>query len=303
MVTFVQEAVTVQVPATSANLGPGFDTLGIAWSLHDRLTAQVREAGLEIVVTGEGADQVPTDDSHLVVRSMNVAFDLMGGRPAGLRLECENVIRHSRGMGSSSAAIVAGLLLARGLVAGGELLLEDDALFRAAAEIEGHPDNVAPALYGGFTLSGAEGDDFAGDWFTVQLSVDPRVAGVLMVPPTPVPTALARGLLPASVPHEQAAQNSGRTALLVAALGSRPELLLTATRDLLHQDHRASAMPQSHALVQSLRADGFAAVISGAGPTVLVLIDASQADPVLARLPQGWTAHRVEVDHAGGHVL
>lgn len=303
MVTFVQEAVTVRVPATSANLGPGFDTLGIAWSLHDRLTAQVRDAGLEIVVTGEGADQVPTDGSHLVVRSMNVAFDLMGGRPAGLALRCENVIPHSRGMGSSSAAIVAGLLLARGLVAGGELLLDDDALFRAAAELEGHPDNVAPALYGGFTLSGAEGDDFAGDWFTVQLSVDPRVSGVLMVPPTPVPTALARGLLPESVPHRVAAQNSGRTALLVAALGSRPELLVTATRDLLHQDHRASAMPESHALVQSLRADGFAAVISGAGPTVLVLIDASQVEPVLERLPQGWAGHRVEVDHAGGHVL
>lgn len=303
MVTFVTEPVSVRVPATSANLGPGFDSLGIAWSIYDQLTAQVVESGLQLTVSGEGAGEVPLDDTHLVVRAMNSAFDAMGQRPDGLLLDCVNVIPHSRGMGSSSAAIVAGLLLARGLVAGGELLLDDDALFALAADLEGHPDNVAPALYGGFTVSGRAGDSFDGDWFTAQLSVDPRVQGVLMVPPTPVPTSLARGLLPESVPHHVAAQNSGRSAMLVAALASHPELLFTATRDLLHQDARAAAMPESYALLQEFRAEGLPAVISGAGPTVLVLVDASQADAVVARAPQGWQAHLVEVDHNGGHVL
>lgn len=303
MVTFVPDAVTVRVPATSANIGPGFDALGIAWDLHDELTAQITGGGLELVVSGEGAAQVPLDESHLVVRSMNAAFDAMGERPAGLHLACRNVIAHSRGMGSSSAAIVAGLLLARGLVAGGELLLDDDAIFTMAAEIEGHPDNVAPALFGGFSVSGRSGDDFDGEWFSAQLSVDPRIEGILMVPPTPVPTALARGLLPQTVTHVTAARNSGRAALLVGALSSNPELLLTATRDLLHQDARATAMPESHALVTALRAEGFAAVISGAGPTVLVLLDASQVEAVLDRAPLGWAAHHVRVDHSGGVVL
>lgn len=303
MVTFVPDAVTVRVPATSANLGPGFDSLGMAWGLFDRLTASVVGSGLQLTVSGQGAGEVPTDASHLVVRAMHRAFDAMGGRPEGLVLHCENVIPHSRGMGSSSAAIVAGLLLARGLVAGGALLLDDEALFSLAADIEGHPDNVAPALFGGFTVSGRTGDDFAGDWFSAQLSVDPRIQGVLFVPPTPVPTALARGLLPDSVPHHVAAQNSGRAAMLVAALASHPELLGTATRDLLHQDARASAMPESYALLQELRAEGLAAVISGAGPTVLVLLDASQAEAVLARAPQGWQAHHVEVDHHGGQLV
>lgn len=303
MVTFVADAVTVMVPATSANLGPGFDCLGIAWQLHDRLTARVTGDGCRITVLGEGAGQVPTDESHLVVTSMNATFDALGGRPAGIDLTCENVIPHSRGMGSSSAAIVAGVLLARGLVAGGELLLDDEALFALAAEIEGHPDNVAPAFHGGFTAAGRSGDDFAGPFFAVELSVDPRVQGVLMVPPTPVATDVARGLLPDQVPHAVAASNAGRAAMLVAALGSRPELLLTATRDLLHQDFRASAMPESHALVGALRAAGHAAVVSGAGPTVLTFVDASQTEQVVARTPRGWTSHVVEVDTAGARTV
>ncbi len=303
MVTFSPDAVTVMVPATSANLGPGFDCLGIAWQLHDRLTARVTESGCVVEVSGEGAEEVPTDASHLVVRAMFAAFDAIGERPSGLSLRCENVIPHSRGMGSSSAAIVAGVLLARGLVAGGELLMGDDALFALAAELEGHPDNVAPAFYGGFTAAGRRGDDFAGEFFSVDLSIDPRVQGVLLVPSSPVPTAMARGLLPERVSHADAAANAGRAAMLVAALGSHPELLLTATRDLLHQDYRAAAMPVSHALVRTLRDEGLPAVISGAGPTVLVLVDPSQVDQVLAQAPDGWLTHHVEVDTAGARIL
>ena len=172
MATFVEGPVRVSVPATSANLGPGFDSLGLALSLRDELEAEVLPDGLVVEVEGAGADGVPRDESHLVVRSMRAAFDLMGAQPPGLRLSCRNVIPHARGLGSSSAAIVAGVVLARGLVAGGQLLASDEALFDLAADLEGHPDNVAPAFYGGFVISGRENDH----WYAVRAGVDPRIS-------------------------------------------------------------------------------------------------------------------------------
>ena len=294
MATYVEGPVRVSVPATSANLGPGFDALGLALSLRDELEAEVTAAGVEVHVTGEGADDVPRDETHLVVRAMHAAFDAMDARPPGLRLTCRNVIPHSRGLGSSSAAIVAGVALARALVRGGQLLLDDATLLRLAADIEGHPDNVAPALLGGFVICGRE----AGEWYAVPSAVDPRVRAEVFVPPTPVATAVARGLLPELVPHADAAANSGRAALLVAALAGRPEHLLAATRDYLHQRQREPAMPESLALVDRLRASGVPAVISGAGPTVLALVGA--ADRSLAeRAPAGWTHHVLDVEHRG----
>ena len=298
--TFVAGPVRVRVPATSANLGPGFDTFGLALDLHDELEAEVVADGLEVVVEGEGVGAVPLDESHLVVRSMRAAFDPLGVRPPGLRLHCRNVVPHARGLGSSSAAIVGGITLARALVAGGLERLDDDAAFRLAARLEGHPDNVAPACYGGFTISGHDDGEF---WSTV-VPVDPAVVAVVLVPPDGVSTEAARGLLPATVPHADAAANAGRAALLVAALAGRPELLLRATRDLLHQDHREPAMPHSLALVRALRADGHAAIVSGAGPTVLVLVpDAAGADPVLARCPAGWWASTLAVGIPGAGVV
>ncbi len=294
MATFVNGPVRVTVPATSANLGPGFDSLGLALSLRDTLEAEVTEGGLVVEVTGAGADDVPLDESHLVVRSMRAAFAAMDAEPAGLVLRCTNVIPHGRGLGSSSAAIVGGVSLARALVAGGQLLLDDDALFRLAADIEGHPDNVAPAFYGGFVISGREGDE----WYAVAAGVDPRVSAVVFVPSTPVETKVARGLLPDVVPHADAAANSGRAALLVAALAGRPEHLLAATRDYLHQEQREPAMPESLALVHALRADGIAAVISGAGPTVLAFTDSYGID-LTTRVPRGWGCHALDVERAG----
>jgi homoserine kinase len=306
MTTFVEGAVTATVPATSANLGPGFDSLGLALDLRDRLTAEVTGHGLEVVVEGAGSGAVPLDEAHLVVRSMRAAFDAMAGQPAGLRLHCVNRIPHARGLGSSSAAIVGGLVLARGLVAGGELVLDDDAVFRLAAEIEGHPDNVAPALYGGFTISGHDTlSDGSEGFYAVRQSVDPRVSAVVFVPPTGVETTVARGLLPAQVPHADAAADAGRAALLVAALGGAPEHLLRATRDYLHQDYRRAAMPDSLALVDKLRADGVAAVVSGAGPTVLAFCDGSDAPAtaaLLERRPDGWDARNLAVDLRGARL-
>jgi len=300
MTTFVEGPVRVSVPATSANLGPGFDSLGLALSLRDELEAEVVGSGLVVDVEGAGSEAVPRDESHLVVRSMRAAFEVMGAQPPGLRLSCRNVIPHARGLGSSSAAIVAGVSLARGLVAGGSLLVADDALFGLAARIEGHPDNVAPAFYGGFAISGRDDDGF----YSVRSPVDPRVGAVVFVPPTPVSTEVARGLLPAEVPHADAAADAGRTALLVAALAGQPEQLLRATRDFLHQEYRRPAMPESLALVESLRADRVAAVVSGAGPTVLAFADgpdpaASAPDRLLARCPDGWQAHHLGIDRDG----
>lgn len=295
----VDGPVRVSVPATSANLGPGFDSLGLALGLRDELEAEVTDGGLVVEVSGAGADGVPRDESNLVVRAMRAGFAALQAEPAGLRLSCHNVIPHSRGLGSSSAAIVAGLALARALVAGGGLLLDDDAMFRLAAELEGHPDNVAPALYGGFVISGRED----GEFYAVGSPVDPGISAVVFVPPTPVETKVARGLLPEVVAHADAAANSGRTALLVAALAGQPTRLHTATRDYLHQDYREPAMPRSLALVRELRASGYAAIVSGAGPTVLVFDSAGSAAELVELCPSGWAAHHLAVDHDGVTLL
>jgi homoserine kinase len=299
MSTFVDGPVRLSVPATSANLGPGFDSLGLALDLRDRLEAEIVAEGLVIEVEGEGAGQVPFDEGHLVVRAMRAAFHAMGTQPPGLRLACTNAIPHARGLGSSSAAIVGGVSLARALVAGGSLLMDDAAVFDLAARLEGHPDNVAPAFHGGFVISGADED---GTWYAVPSGLDPRISAVVLIPPHPVSTELARGLLPDQVPHADAAANSGRTALLVAALGGRPDQLWRGTRDYLHQRHRRSAMPESFDLVEALRADGVPAVISGAGPTVLAFANGPTAPgtaDLMARCPTGWTALHLALDAHG----
>jgi homoserine kinase len=273
---FVEGPVTVEVPATSANLGPGFDCLGLALELCDTLVGEVVPEGLEVRVQGECADEVALDESHLVVRAMRSAFDQMGVRPPGLHLSCTNRIPHSRGMGSSSAAIVGGIVLARALVEGGDRLVDDAQALSLANRLEGHPDNVAAALLGGFVISGQAGDDV----WAQQSPVDAVVSAVVFVPPHGVRTAIARGLLPETVRHADAAANSGRAALLVAALGAHPEHLLRATEDFLHQRQREPAMPESIALVEALRERGIPAVISGAGPTVLAFVTGDPgADP------------------------
>jgi homoserine kinase len=296
MPTFVTGPVEVTVPATSANLGPGFDSLGLALGLRDVITAEaVDGTTLELSVQGMGEGEVPLDERHLVYRAMCRAFAEMGADVPGLRLHCHNRIPHGRGLGSSSAAIVAGICLARGLVAGGSLLMDDDAVFSLAARMEGHPDNVAPAFYGGFTIARSDGDSHA----ATVVSVDPRVQVVVFVPPEPVETTIARGLLPATVPHADAAADAGRAALLVVALSRQPELLLPATEDFLHQRYREPAMPATLALVRDLRGEGVPAVVSGAGPTVLAFVDGSDQQEVLAKAPPGWAVWALPVDTCG----
>ncbi|GAA1436544.1 homoserine kinase [Microlunatus lacustris] len=261
--------VTVEVPATSANLGPGFDCFGLALSWREQVELTVTDGGFVVEATGEGADAVPRDASHLILRSALRGLADLGHDVPGLRLRAHGTIPHGRGLGSSSAAIVAGLLGAAGLVHGarGETALTRHWTLQHAAAVEGHPDNVAAAVHGGFVLawSGSDG---------VEVAVSPvhaDVAATVFVPSTPVATKAARGLLPPSVPHRDAARNAGRAALLVHALAVDPDLLLAGTADWLHQDQRRPAMPDSWTLMDHLRGLGHAAVISGAGPAVLVL--------------------------------
>jgi homoserine kinase len=261
--------VTVEVPATSANLGPGFDCFGLALSWRERVQLTVTDGGYGVEVTGEGAAAVPRDETHLILRSALRGLADLGWSAPGLLLRCHNTIPHGRGLGSSSAAIVAGLLAAVALTGG--VREENTALRRwllcHADAIEGHPDNVAAAVHGGFVLAWVGG---AGLDATTS-PVHPDVAVTAFVPEVPVETRAARGLLPATVPHREAARNAGRSALLVHALHQDPDRLLDGTADWLHQDYRRTAMPDSWSLVQDLRGQGLAAVISGAGPTVLVL--------------------------------
>jgi homoserine kinase len=290
---FTSLLLSTRVPATSANLGPGFDAFGLALSRYDEVSAQVIDRGLELSVTGEGADEVPRDERHLIVRALRATFDRLGGQPPGLRLNCTNRIPHGRGLGSSAAAIVAGVELARGLVRGGLTLLDDAAALALASTIEGHPDNVAACLLGGLTVAWTAGDTAT----ATAVRIDPDgVLPVLLIPRDESATEAARAVLPTSVPHADAAFNASRSALLMVALTGRPDLLMTATEDRLHQGYRAKQMPESSGLVSKLRAAGLPAVISGAGPTVLVLARSSvEAAGVEARCPDGWECARLPV--------
>ncbi len=271
----------MSVPATSANLGPGFDSLGLALELRDRVTARVDaagddDAGARVAIRGFGEDTLPRDESHLIVRLILDLWASRGVSAEGLRvsLDAENVIPHARGLGSSAAAIITGLMLGNELLAE-ELRLSQDDLFQWGSRLEGHPDNIAPAVFGQFTASWLdEGEDpTAPDarFATLVRPVHPDVRAVVGIPAFEVKTEAVRRALPAEVPHSTAAANSGRAALLGLALTSAPEHLLAATRDYLHQDARAEAMRPAYESVMELRSVGVPAFISGAGPTVVAL--------------------------------
>jgi homoserine kinase len=306
MLTWAAEPVTVRVPATSANLGPGFDSVGLALTLHDTVTASVRPAGLDVHVTGAGAGEVGRGEGHLVVRAMRAAFTAVGGQPPGLELHCRNEVPQGFGLGSSAAAIVAGLLTARELAAeAGAPALGSDKLLQLATDLEGHPDNVAACLSGGLTIS----------WVTataVKLARLTPLAGlvpILCLPSIPLATESARLVLPEDIPHAHAAANSARAALLVAGLTGRPELLLDATEDFLHQPYRAAAMPATAALIDQLRAAGVAAMVSGAGPAVLALTvngcgpSAADVERIVAKAGPDWRVLPLSVDADGARVL
>jgi homoserine kinase len=296
-VTFKATMSQISVPATSANIGPGFDWFGIALELRDRYAAQILDdATFDVDVSGEGADEVKKDGKNLVIRAMMAGFEFMGNKPKGIALRSLNVIPHGRGLGSSASAIVGGLALARSLVLTGEQYMSDEDLITLATELEGHPDNVAAAFYGGATIAWSENNLGR----AVNLKVDPRIKAMLLIPDNQVATAKARKLLPESISHHDAVLNSTNTALLVHALAERPDLLLTATADFLHQNYRREAMPKSIALIEKLRGAGVAAVLSGAGPSVMILYsgDESEIDQIPS-LATGFTAMKLAIAKKG----
>ena len=319
---WAEDGVRVRVPATSANLGPGFDALGLALGLHDDVDAWVCQSGLSIEISGEGADLAGAGEDHLVVRAMRAAFAVTGGQPPGIGLRCVNRIPHGRGLGSSAAAIVAGILAARALAgpgppaADGTSPLPDGALLGLATELEGHPDNVAACLNGGLTIAWTTD----GRPWMVRLEPLSSIRPVVCVAPAPVRTEVARRLLPDLVPLRDAAANAGRSALLVAALTRLPtgspgaaDVLLAATRDWLHQGYRAAAMPETGALVGRLREAGIPAVVSGAGPSVLALLSGPEKSDYRHHLDSlgsivretgiGWDISSLDVERQGARIL
>jgi homoserine kinase len=293
--------VSVKIPATSANLGPGFDTLGMALSFYDEYVAEVISSGLEIEVLGEGSSDIPTDATNLIYKTIEMVFAKQGVAVPPLRITCHNNIPHGRGMGSSGAAVSGGVMLAAGLLSGTREFTEAE-LLGFATEIEGHPDNVAPALFGGLTIAWMDESGPHHKKLTVHRGVSPLV----LVPPNQMSTKLARSLQPESVPHTDAVFNVSRSALLVAALTQSPELMFAATEDRLHQNYRASAMPETSKLIEILREHGHPAVVSGAGPSVLVLeIDPQERVKAIALTNQhfpSWSPLTLAVDYKGASV-
>ncbi len=297
---FKAAPVRVRVPATSANLGPGFDTLGLCLALYDDVVVRVMdEPGLLVDVAGMGAASVPRNSRHLVVKSMRAAFKRLGGAPTGLEVVCANRIPHSRGLGSSAAAIVAGIIAARGLVVGGHERMDDEDVLALAAELEGHPDNVAACIFGSLTIAWTEGAESR----AIRVPVDESLAPVAFVPGSSSSTKAARKLLPESVTHADAVVNTSRSALLVEAIRSNPDVLFAATEDRLHQSYREPAMPRTAALVAELREAGIPAVVSGAGPTVLALTTASGRDQAMGFQRRGWSALALDVDRSGAQIV
>lgn len=304
MTELLASGASVKVPATTANLGPGFDTLGLALSLYDELDVTVRdEPGAFVEVIGVGEGEVPTDSSNLVVQTIAHTFAAFGQPLPGLHLVAHNAIPHGRGLGSSGAAIVAGIMAAKGLLEG-VVDIDSDQLLNIATELEGHPDNVAPALFGGLTIA----------WMShgvprhKKLMVHRGVSPLVFVPQSTMSTKLARSLQPDSVSRDDAIFNVSRSSLLIAALVQSPELLLDATEDKLHQSYRASAMQETGDLIALLRSHGLAAVVSGAGPSILVLgSDPAQrtfaAELVAEHAATPWQPLMLAVDFKGATVI
>ncbi len=260
------------VSASSANLGPGFDSLGLALSLCDEIVVETTDSGLIVMVEGEGAGQVPLGAEHLVVQAIQRGLQAAGVCAGGLVVRCRNDIPHSRGLGSSAAAVVSGLAVVNGLVAQTDSApLSEAQLIQLASEFEGHPDNASAAVLGGAVVSWADHRSGRPDYSAVPLRLHPDIHLFAAIPEERSSTAETRVLLPAQVSHEDARFNISRVALLVVALTQRPDLLMAATEDVLHQPQRAPAMPSSAEYLRLLRRHSVAATLSGAGPSLIAL--------------------------------
>ena len=265
------------VAASSANLGPGFDSIGLALNLYDEIIVETIDSGLIVEVDGEGAGELALGSGHLVVRAVERGLQAAGVSAPGLKVQCRNAIPHSRGLGSSAAAVVGGLGAVNGLVAqAGSNPLSQDQLIQLSSEFEGHPDNAAAAVLGGAVVSWTDRSGGQPSFSAVPLRLHPDIHLFPAIPEQRLSTAEARVLLPAQVSHDDARFNLSRAALLVVALTERPDLLMAATEDVLHQPQRAPTMPASGEYLRLLRRCQVAAVLSGAGPAVIALSTSSE---------------------------
>ncbi|WP_153502806.1 homoserine kinase [Cumulibacter manganitolerans] len=271
--------VTARIPATTANLGPGFDCMGLSLAIYDTVSVEAAAGERdEVVIEGIGADTLPRDGTHMVLATMRELFALEGWQVPPVRLSCHNRIRHGQGLGSSASAIVAGLLTGKAYAETLGYDVHDVDLVQIGSDIDGHPDNVAPCLNGGLNVSWEDADG----WGVAHLDPHPDIRAILAIPTTVLSTKVARGLIPEMVSHRDAVRNSSRAALCIHAFTTDPALLLPATQDYLHQRYRASAYPDSYALVERMRAVGIAAAISGAGPAVIMFVTGEEHDAVVA---------------------
>ncbi len=291
--------VLVRVPASAANLGPGFDTLGLALGLYDEIEASTADEGLVVEVSGEGEGTVPLTADHLVIRSLHATCEAFGTTLPGLRVRCRNAIPHGRGLGSSAAAAVGGAVLAAALL-GRDIHAERETLLQVAAGMDGHADNAAASLLGGFVVAWKYSEGGADRFGVARLEPGAGLRPVALVPAEHSATAVTRRLLPGQVPLADAAFTASRTALAVCAFTAQPDLLFTATEDRLHQPYRREAYPASADLMDRLRARGIPAVVSGAGPTVLALPADGELPSDL--LSDGFTRLPLEVDRSGAVV-
>lgn len=296
-------AVSVRIPATSANLGPGFDALGLALTLYNEVVAWPAEQ-VSVQVDGEGADHLPRDERNVVARAARMAFEAAGRRFAGCGLRCVNRIPTARGLGSSAAAWVGGL------VAGNALLgspLPRGEVLKLAVQAEGHPDNVAAALLGGLTVSCSTPDGA----LAIALPVPAALRWIVLVPTLASSTAEARAVLPPTVPRIDAVFNVQRVALLLASLqAGEVASLATAMDDRLHQPYRERLFPWLPRVIAAARAAGaLACVLSGAGPSLLAVVTGDAAivaramEAALAEAGLHGAAMVLGVDSAGATVL
>ena len=288
----------VKVPGSSANLGPGFDTLGLALSIYDTLEVEVIESGLEVEIFGEGADDLPRDSSNLIVKAINSGLIAADVRAPGLRVVCHNEIPQSRGLGSSAAAAAAGVVAANTL-AGSPL--DEDTVVQLSSEFEGHPDNAGASVLGGAVVSWTDipvDGRSKPSYRAVRIPVDESIKAVALVPDFHASTNAVRKVLPSHVTHTDARFNVSRTAVMTAALQHHPNLLFEGTRDRLHQPYRADVLPVTAEWVNRLRNRGYAAYLSGAGPTALVLIT-EPIEPALLDDARAAGLRVIELDVAG----
>lgn len=294
---------SVAVAASSANLGPGFDSLGLALGLYDEVVVETVESGLVVHVEGEGAGQVPLTSDHLVVQGILRGLQEAGVAAPGMVVRCRNAIPHSRGLGSSAAAVVGGLAVVNGLVAQLDRPgLSQAQLIQLSSEFEGHPDNAAAAVLGGAVVAWtAETAGGGADYSAASLRLHPDIRLFPAIPQLRSSTAETRALLPEQVSHRDARFNLSRAALLVVALTERPDLLMAATEDVLHQPQRGAAQPESAAFLQLLRRHGIAAVLSGAGPAVIALTTAGQLPAEVLASPEAQVFNVTEM--SAGHAV